>query len=220
MGKKRKNPQFTTKPAKALWPHLSSPDVTFNSKGVYHVKLVFTPEEFETDPYNGSADISMKELLDKAVEDAHAKAIDGMKPAQAAKVMKAYPYDDELDAEKEETGNIVVKFKSNASYTKADGTVVDLKPRLFDPAGKPITRKINIGNGSILAVNASIAPYYMKSTKQAGITLYMNGVQVKELVEYGASAESMGFETDGEGFDQGPSEVFQEETAGDGEGDF
>lgn len=226
MAKKATWTRLTTKPGKALWPHLNAPDVTFNKKGVYHVKLVWTPEEFE----------SLKEVIDAEVDKSYNKTVDGLKPAQIKRVVKQYPYDNELGPEKEETGNIAVKFKSNAYYEKEDGERVDLKPALFDTAGKQIRRKINIGNGSILRINTTMKPYAMKAkvvsvegkqieVTNCGVTLYINGVQIKELQEYGASAESMGFDTDGDGFtdsgmDEPAGDVFEEEQPNDGDGDF
>jgi hypothetical protein len=232
MAKKAKAKKFISKPGVALWPHLVSPDVTFNKNGVYHTKLVYSPEDFK----------GMKEIIDAEVDAAYIETVDGLKPAQIKKVFKLYPYGPEITKDEEgeevETGNIALNFKSNASYEdKKTGKTIDLKPALFDAAGNKITRKINIGNGSVLQVSASIAKYSMKAdmiidgkkTKgmNTGITLYINGIMIRKLEEYGASAESMGFETDDEGFvDQGGSDNseeakdFDEEAAADGEGDF
>lgn len=218
MAKKSKWPRITTKPGVAKWPHLVTPDTTFNKNGVYHVKLLWSPEDFK--------EMELKKTIDKMVDAHYEKVVENTK----LEVFKQYPYDDDKDEEKEETGKIAVKFKSNASFEK-DGEVVKLKPALFGPAGEAIRRRINIGNGSVLCINATVKPYDMKEDMMVdgkkqkiinvGVTLYINGVQIRELVEYGVSAERMGFETDGEPLADGEDyDASDEEEAGDGEGDF
>jgi hypothetical protein len=225
MAKKSKWQRVTTLPGTAKWPHLVTPDTTFNKNGVYTTKLTWEPEDFD--------EMKLKEVIDAEVDKMYDKTTDGMKPKAMERVFKQYPYGDDLDDEKEETGKIAVNFKSNASFKNGDGEVIKLKPALFDAAGNQIRRRINIGNGSILCVNCTVKPYAMKAEvldsstgkkmeiTNCGVTLYINGVQIRELVEYGASAESMGFETDGEALPSGDDfEPGDEETPADGEGDF
>jgi hypothetical protein len=210
---KRKSafPRLTTKPGVAKWPHLVTPDTTFNKKGTYHVKLLWTPEEFD--------EMELKSVIDKLVKAGYDLNV----KKENLEVFKQYPYDDDVDENKEETGKIAVKFKSNASFENKDGETIKLKPALFGPAGEAIRRRINIGNGSVLCINTTIKPYAMKDKMMVdgGVTLYINGVQIRELVEYGATAESMGFETDGEPLATGDDyEAGDEQAPADGEGDF
>jgi hypothetical protein len=206
--KKSKFPRLTTKPGVAKWPHLVTPDTTFNKKGTYHVKLLWTPEEFD--------EMEIKKVIDKLVDTQFETTSEN----ESLEIFKQYPYEDDVDENKEETGKIAVKFKSNASFENKDGETI-----------KFIRRRINIGNGSVLCINTTIKPYAMKDKMMVdgkkkevinvGVTLYINGVQIRELVEYGATAESMGFETDGEALPTGDDfEAGDEQAPADGEGDF
>jgi hypothetical protein len=64
------------------------------------------------------------------------------------------------------------------------------KPKLFDDEGHPID--VMVGNGSKVRVNYTPAAY---EGLGGGITLYLNAVQVVELVEYvsGGRATDYGF---------------------------
>lgn len=86
-----------------------------------------------------------------------------------------------------EDGTVTFKFKSKT------------KPKLFDSKGKPITGDINVGNGSTIKVAGGFGPY--DKGANTGCTLYLNSVQVIDLVEWtGSSAfgeEEGGFVAEG-----------------------
>ena len=54
-----------------------------------------------------------------------------------------------------------------------------------------------VGNGSVIKVAVEPVTYVMASTKQVGVSLRLKAVQVIDLVESGASAESIFDEEDG-----------------------
>jgi hypothetical protein len=84
-----------------------------------------------------------------------------------------------------EEGELVFKFKSKN------------KPTLFDSKGKPIKSDLNIGSGSVLKVAGGIGCRQVSGKYYA--TLYLNSVQVIELVEFSSSAfgeEEGGFVAD------------------------
>lgn len=88
----------------------------------------------------------------------------------AKAVAKAnYPF------KEDENGNITFKFKSKN------------KPKLFDAAGKPIKGddELNIGSGSVLKVAGAISCRAVSGKNYA--TLYMNQVQIIDLVEFSGS---------------------------------
>lgn len=76
---------------------------------------------------------------------------------------------------KEEDGKVSFKFKSKN------------KPKLYDSHGKPIkdAEELNIGSGSTLKVAGAISCRQVSGKYYA--TLYMNQVQVIDLVEYASS---------------------------------
>ena len=84
----------------------------------------------------------------------------------------------------DEEGNITFKFKSKQ------------KPKLFDSKGSPIkvVDDLNIGSGSTMKVSGAISCRAVSGKNYA--TLYMNAVQIIDLVEYSGSpfgAEEGGF---------------------------
>lgn len=85
---------------------------------------------------------------------------------------------------KEEEGKFTFKFKSKN------------KPKLYDSHGKPIkdVEELNIGSGSVMKVAGAMA--FPKVQGKQYVSLYMNQVQVIDLVEYGGSP----FGDEGEGF--------------------
>ena len=103
----------------------------------------------------------------KAIEDVWAAS--GIK-----KPMKSAGY-----KTNEETGMLEFNFKTNETF--ADGTkkvvsVYDAKGRKVDLGDRLI------GNGSRGRVNGTVAPY--ESGPNAGITLYLNSIQLTKFVEY------------------------------------
>ena len=78
------------------------------------------------------------------------------------------PYSKELDKDEKETGNIIFKFKTKTN-----------KPALFDASGKPV-QNVNVFAGSKIKVSSSAAVY--NAGGNIGVTLYLNQVQIIELV--------------------------------------
>lgn len=108
-----------------------------------------------------------------------AKVIQDMFVAEygQAKLPKAH-----MPFKKDENGNIVFSFKSK------------MKPRLYDAAGKPIKEDVSVGGGSTLKVSGAFGPY--NKGANTGVALYLNAVQIINLVEFSSSpfgAEEGGF---------------------------
>lgn len=74
---------------------------------------------------------------------------------------------------KEEDGNVIFNFKSK------------MKPRLFDSKGKAITNDPAVSGGSVIKVSGAFGPY--NKGANMGVALYLNAVQIIELVEYSSS---------------------------------
>jgi hypothetical protein len=181
---KAKLERITTPAGKALWPWLSSPDTKFKSEGIYKVDLVIPKGEC----------LELCERLNEASKAAQAAAVkDAKTPLAKKSITVAEPYTDEVDESGEPTGNIVFKFKTNASFTGRDGQVVKVAPKAFDAAAKEIPMP-NVYSGSRLRVSFSPFPYHNPATRQAGISLRLHGVQILDLVTGGrGDAASYGF---------------------------
>jgi hypothetical protein len=87
------------------------------------------------------------------------------------------------------TGLFEVTFKTGVKFPV----------RVFDAKGNKITGDLNIGNGSQVKVAGSYT-FYGPDKSGGGVKLYLNAVQVVELVEWsGGEASDYGFAA-GEGF--------------------
>lgn len=74
----------------------------------------------------------------------------------------------------EEEGTVTFKFKSQ------------MKPKLFDAKGRPVTKDVSVGNGSVIKVSGAFGPY--DKGANCGCTLYLNQVQIIDLVEWTGSS--------------------------------
>ena len=86
-----------------------------------------------------------------------------------------------------ENGQVEFKFKSKK------------KPALFDSKGKPITKELSIGSGSVLKVAGSFGVNEVQG--KIYCSLYLNSVQVINLEQYSGNAfeeEEGGFVVDEE----------------------
>lgn len=91
----------------------------------------------------------------------------------------------------EEEGTVTFKFKSQK------------KPKLFDSKGKPVTKDISVGNGSVIKVSGAFGPY--DKGANTGVALYLNQVQIIDLVEF-AGSSAFGEEEGGFTFDDDDKE--------------
>jgi hypothetical protein len=164
------NKTFTTPVGVANYPYISKPDTQFDAEGVYKVTLA-VPED-EAKPV---IDLINAELL------AGVKALKESKPKTKFK-SAPLPYAKELDDDGNETGNVLIKFKSKAAY----------KPSVFDAKNNPMINH-NIWGGSEIKVNGAIAFYSSPSIGQ-GVTLRLRAVQVIQYVEGSDGAGKFNFE--------------------------
>lgn len=182
-----KKQTFVTPKGTAKFPWLSKPDTRFNPAGVYSVILLLETGSEECD--------KLTEMIGTFYEEKRDEA-QALTPKKKLKLNDP-PYREDLDENDEPTGYTRFKFKMNASFEDKQGNKVEMKPLLFDSKGKEIKKEIAIYGGSTIKVAFSMVPY---NTKGFGIVLYIQGVQIIELVTSSRSAESMGFGVEEEGF--------------------
>lgn len=114
-----------------------------------------------------------------------------LSPAKQKKLNLQEVYEDELDDAGEETGRLIIHFKSKHA------------PTLFDsqkPKPQPV-KGVDPWKGSVVKIACAVAGYDMPATKMAGLTKYMNAVQILELVAGGSDAASYGFDGEDGGFE-------------------
>lgn len=206
---KKKREVLVTPKGTAIWPKLTAPDTQFKKEGEYSVKLALEPSK---DPkVQGFLD-ELQARFDAYIDEVKAE----VGPVKAKKLKLNEPFTPELDEAGEETGRVLVKFGMAAQFTdKKTGQTKTMKPTIFDARGNPLANPPEIGNGSVLRVSYSIGGY---NTPQAtGIKLYLNAVQIVELVEFGggSNAKAFGFDEEEGGYEAPATKAgFSDEEAG------
>lgn len=162
-----------------LYPRLTVPDDKFNKENpVYKTDLVLDKNDPKVQ--------TLLTKLDGLADEAYSKAKAEAKPDVAKKITRVEPYSDEYDSEGNETGNVIVKFKTGSRFKdKQTGKTVEIAPALFDAGNNRINpQKTNIGAGSKAEIAFQANPYYTASSKTAGISCRLQGVRILDLVEY------------------------------------
>ena len=173
---KEKKVRKVTPLGEAKWAHLHTPKAPFkdefgNVKGTpkYMIDVIFSkddPKWAEWAKNLMAAINALPEQIDKKTNE---------------KLKKQMPIKRELNEKDEPTGRFYVTFKTSDKF----------KPGVLDRYGNLIPENVLIGNGSMVYIS------YTEDTYPAfggGITLYLNGVQVQDLVEYKAqTAAAYGF---------------------------
>lgn len=158
----------------AKWAHVQSPKQPFkDERGVskgdpkYQIDVVFD----EADPEWAKFVAAIKRRMDALPQQVDKKT---KKP-----IDKQEPIKYELDGNDQPTGRKYVTFKTGEKFP----------PGVFDKYNEPL--KDNVGNESKVRVSFTPVPY---EAFGGGLALYLNAVQVLELVEFGKrSADSYGF---------------------------
>lgn len=209
---KTRNPRFVTPAGLAVFPHILTPDTKFNADGVYQTELSLPMDAIVTTS-KGESLGSFQEWLDAATHEAYEKAVAenaGKKDKKGKPVVVVEadaPY--RIDGDK-----LIPKFKLNATGKTRTGEVFTQQPAVFDAKGKPAQLE-RLWSGSTIKVSFELVPYFMESTKQAGVSLRMKAVQVIELrTSGGGDGSAYGFGEE-EGFeDEGQASGFSSEEDG------
>jgi hypothetical protein len=194
MAEKRKLQSMVSPVGIASWPRLQSPDFKFKKLGEYTTGLLLPLENAETTKFLAE----LQKAYDAAVEQ---MAIENPKSAKKGLKKADPPFANEVDAEGNPTGNVVLHFKMAARVEPKDKSKEgwNQRPDLFDAKLNPLPANgPRIGGGSSIRVSFQIMPFFAPVVG-AGISLRMQGVQVLNAVEFAPrSATSLGFgATDG-----------------------
>jgi hypothetical protein len=163
----------------AKWAYVHTPKAAFTEKDgkpkgdpKYMIDVCFAPDDPAWKAWASSLTASIKALpvqTDKHTGDP---------------IKKQMPLKRELDIDDQPTGRYYVTFKTGDRF----------KPGVFDKFGVPIPDTVLIGNESKVRVSYTPSEY---SAFGGGIALYLNAVQVLELVEYKSqNAAAYGFDVE------------------------
>jgi hypothetical protein len=176
------------------YPRLNEPDTKFKAEGEYSTKLVLTADE-------AAPLIEKLKTLHAAAVKEGKKAWSELKPP----VQKKNPfkevdfYSDDLDADGNETGNVVFNFKLPATgKDKATNKTWTNKPALFDGKGTKLPQSVSVWGGSEGRISFEVMPFFVAAVG-AGISLRLKAVKIAKLVQGGErGAEGYGFGDDGD----------------------
>ena len=161
----------------AKWAWLNKPKQFLDDKGKpkgdpkYQIEIYFDPADPDWKALAGG--------LQKMINDVPVQLDAEKKPMKKQALFKK-----EMDANDQHTGRFFITFKTSDKF----------KPGIFDKYGRKMDEATAIGNESKVRINYSPSTY---TAFGGGVNLYLNAVQVLELVEYQAhSAESFGFQTE------------------------
>lgn len=163
----------------AKWAHVHNPKAAYQEKDgkpkgepKFMIDLCFSADDMEWKKWAG--DLKAEIMALPMQIDKHT----------GAPIAKQMPIKRELDIDDKPSGRYFVTFKTGEKF----------KPPVFDRYGMAIPETILVGNESKVRVAYSPVEY---TAFGGGIALYLNAVQVVELVEYRAStAEAYGFQVD------------------------
>lgn len=161
----------------AMYPHISKPDKTY---GGYKVNLILSRIDAE------KLIEATEAILDEACT-AKKRELEGAKKiAKAKSLIRKSPFTDELDEDGNPTGNVIVKFKSI------------FPPIMRDCKAKELKKRINVFGGSQIKVAYEIKDYYIAKDNTVGVSFYLKGVQIIDLVSGGSmfNAEEGSFNSD------------------------
>jgi hypothetical protein len=101
-------------------------------------------------------------------------------------ITEEYKRDEDGEKTDELSGYSLISFKTNVTIRKKDGTEEKKVVKVFDSKANPVNlRGKSIGNGSIGYISGAMDVYEKKPN--AGVSLYLNGVQLTKFVEYAGS---------------------------------
>lgn len=173
---------YVTCKGKAIYPHLRTPDMYEGNDLGFTIRLMPSVEdaqkfeEFLRRELDKAA--TLPEFAGKRLNDPN--ALIGMGETNE--------------------GYTVFKFKTKSTYRTKSGDIMNRVVPIYDSQGKPLPKHVDIGHGSVVKVAFTIHPYYKTKTIK-GLTLYLNAVQVLELVERGErDANSFGFGSEEGGY--------------------
>ncbi len=168
----------------AKYCHLNEPNKRFNAEfGVWSCDLVVGSDQAER------LKQSIRPLYEEELQKVQ-EANPGKEIKQAQK-----PFDEQAD------GTYLVKIKLKGGGRRPDGTTYQLSIALFDSAGKPLPKDVQVWGGS--KMNVAFRPnFWYTASLGFGVSLDLQAVQVVQLADGGISgqaAEAFGF-TEEEGF--------------------
>lgn len=195
---KPKRTRYTSPKGESLFAHVVHVDYGTeqypNKDGSFNILLALDED----------AAADFRAMLAYEIDEARAVAEDKfseLKPA-ARKKLGQVSFNElgvsEYDKEENLTGRILFRFKTTAFYENRQGVKRRRKVPLFDSMQQPVSLSDEPGNGSLIRVAFTCAPYFVDGTGVGGLSLYLDAIQIIKLNVYGErTASEFGFGEEG-----------------------
>ena len=204
MAAKQKRPSFLTPVCIAGFSSIDVPDTKFadekdpDDHGAYKAMLRMPKDAPETKQFIGR----LEELFAQFVKE---------QEAEKGRKVKIHddgiPWQDEEDRETgEPTGNILVRTKLKAFVRLKSGKGFPQRPKVFNANRDVLSEVPAMGAGSTIRVSGQVNMWH---TSKAGMSLWLEGLQILDLVERNKqreTADEFGFDNEEVG-DDVPFEV-------------
>lgn len=197
MGTKVPTKRLVTPAGTAVWPKLQQPETKFDPNGVWMTKLALEGK-----------DAAWVESLDEWLNNTVVPYFHAENP-KSKRFTVVSVGEEEIDDEGNETGRIIIKAKKRC--LRQDGTP-NQPPTIVDSAKQDITKTCPvIWGGSEIKLSVTARGYAMAALKQIGVTLFLNAVQVLDLVTGAGGADVFDVEEGGFVSEAAPAGDFDEE---------
>ena len=172
----------------AVWPKLTQPDTKFKAEGVYETRL----------RYDNATGETIREKLNKFLEDAftqfqdiYSKSDNPKAKAKAKRMTAKYiPLTADLDEDGDETGDLLLKVTRKASGVTKAGKPWKAKIKFADSKGNPVKAEgLQLWSGSEIRVFTTVFGFFAEKDCEVGITLEIQGVQIKKAVSGGGDRD-------------------------------
>lgn len=196
---KPKKPTFMTPKGVFVFPKLNAPDTKFKAEGEYSTKLRL--EESAAADFRAKYDAFYAQAKEATLAELKQKlteATDGKEKAKLKKSISEFketaaPFEDVVDDDGDPTGEVLVKIKMKASYTdKKTGKVKNLKPDIFDAAGKQLKAVPEIWSGTEGYVAGDFNAWF-NAKNEFGVSLRLGGVQIIKLASKGGARDAAAY---------------------------
>ena len=183
---------YTTPRGEALFARLLNPDYGTerypDPRGSFHLTLAL----------DAPAAAELDALLEPALENARASGRQKCLAARNEPEREAFrfvaPGILECDRAGRPTGRRLFRFRTNAFYPQTEGARVRRALPVFNAALERMELFEEPGNGSLVRVAFSVAPYCIENMGLAGLSLFLDSVQILKLnARARRSGEAYGF---------------------------
>lgn len=221
---KQKQKQHYTEVGPFKFCHLNKPDTMYKEEGEFNVTQVFEADSEEFAALKAVFRDAMKQSKEEAEEKfaaAGGKTKAKWKADGITAPQQKMPWAEDYDDEGDPTGEVLVRFKTKATFKTKDGTEQQKTVKLVDGFGEviPANKRPLVYGGTVGRVAFTVRPYFIPASASYGLTLYLNEVQIVKLVTgKGGSGSSFGA-VEGSGFSADDLEEWEEKAKSDDDGD-